>query len=95
LLFSSMKILNPREWLRDSKDLLCFSDNELEDLLKYYDVEYKRGFSRQNQIKTKNRNSLATAILDMLIRVSLEGSESSKFDYDHAYIIWKSQKRRT
>ncbi|CAI2192340.1 13756_t:CDS:2, partial [Funneliformis geosporum] len=83
------------KWLRDSKDLLCFSDNELEDLLKYYDVEYKRGFSRQNQIKTKNRNSLATAILDMLIRVSLEGSESSKFDYDHAYIIWKSQKRRT
>ncbi|CAI2198897.1 4996_t:CDS:2, partial [Funneliformis geosporum] len=36
LLFSSMKILNLREWPRDSEDLLCFGDNELEDLLKYY-----------------------------------------------------------
>ncbi|CAI2173091.1 5491_t:CDS:2 [Funneliformis geosporum] len=151
---------------RDSEDLLCFSDNELEDLLKYYEypnihnniqstalfdvnkcrqewvgfkmvvinnlfskdiniilplliqdysdifpniikliqliycisfssVEYERDFSRQNQIKTKNRNSLATDTLDMLMRVSLEGPESSKFDYDRAYIIWKSQKRRT
>ncbi|CAI2190355.1 5185_t:CDS:2, partial [Funneliformis geosporum] len=37
LLFSSMKILNLREWPRDSEDLLCFGDNELEDLLKYYE----------------------------------------------------------
>ena len=57
-------------------------------------VECERGFSRQNKIKTKDRNSLATNTLDMLIRISLEGSESSKFNYNRAYIIWSNQKRR-
>jgi len=57
-------------------------------------VECERGFSRQNQIKTKNRNLLTTDTLDMLMRVSLEGAESSKFDYNRAYIIWSNQKRR-
>ena len=57
-------------------------------------VECKRGFSKQNQIKTKNRNLLKTETLDMLMRVSLEGPESSKFNYDRAYTIWSNQKRR-
>ena len=57
-------------------------------------VECERGFSKQNQIKTKNRNLLKTETLDMLMRVSLEGPESSKFNYDRAYTIWSSQKRR-
>ena len=163
-LFTSMKILNPREWPKDSQDLLYFGDNELEDLLKYYEypnihngiqtlalfdinkcrqewagfkmvisnfsskdidiilplliqdyndvfpniikliqliycipfssVECERGFSRQNQIKTKNRNSLTTDTLDMLMRISLEGPDSSKFDYNRAYTIWNNQKKR-
>ena len=58
-------------------------------------VECERGFSRQNKIKTKNRNLLATDTLDMLMRISLEGPESSKFDYNHAYVVWSNQKRRT
>ena len=58
-------------------------------------VEYEHGFSRQNKIKTKDRNLLTTETLDMLMRISLEGLESSKFDYNHAYIVWKNQKRHT
>ena len=58
-------------------------------------VECERGFSRQNKIKTKDRNSLATNTLDMLMRVSLEGPESKEFNYNRAYTIWSSQKRRT
>jgi len=164
-LFTSMKILNLREWPKNPQDLLCFGDNELENLLKYYEypniynniqlpalfdinkcrqewagfkmvvannlsskdmdtilplliqdynyifpniikliqliycipfssVECERGFSKQNQIKTKNRNLLKTETLDMLMRVSLEGPESFKFNYDRAYTIWSNQKRR-
>ncbi len=164
-LFTSMKILNPREWPKNSQDLLFFGDDELENLLKYYEhpnihdnnqclplfdvnkcrqewagfkivvsnnlsskdidiilplliqdyndtfpniikliqliycipfssVDCERGFSRQNQIKTKSRNSLTTDTLDMLMRISLEGPESSKFNYNRAYTIWSSQKRR-
>ena len=36
-LFTSMKILNSRKWPKDSQELLHFGDNELEDLLKYYE----------------------------------------------------------
>ncbi|GET55864.1 zinc finger protein 862-like [Rhizophagus irregularis DAOM 181602=DAOM 197198] len=50
-------------------------------------VEYECGFSRQNQIKTKNRNLLTTNTLDMMICISLEGPESSKFDYNHALLF--------
>src|SRR6266540_1038772 len=31
-----MKILNPREWSKNSHELLYFGDKELENLLKYY-----------------------------------------------------------
>ena len=36
-LFTSMKILNSREWPNDSQELLWFGDNDLEILLKYYE----------------------------------------------------------
>ena len=161
-LLTSMKILNPREWPKDSQDLLFFGDDELENLLEYYkhpnihdnvqcsplfdvnkcrqewagfklvvsnnlsskdiniilplliqdysdsfpniikliqliycipfsSVECERGFSRQNQIKTKNRNSLTTDTLDRLMRISLEGPESSEFNYNRAYTIWNNE----
>jgi Domain of unknown function (DUF4371)/hAT family C-terminal dimerisation region len=164
-LFTSMKILNPREWPKNSQDLLFFGDDELENLLEYYkhpnihdniqcsplfdvnkcrqewagfkivvsnnlsskdidiilplliqdyndtfpniikliqliycipfsSVECERGFSRQNQIKTKTRNSLTTDTLDRLMRISLEGPDSLKFNYNRAYTIWSNQKRR-
>ncbi|CAI2185107.1 20591_t:CDS:2 [Funneliformis geosporum] len=47
-------------------------------------IECERGFSKQNKIKTKDRNSLATNTLDMLMRISLEEPESLKFNYDRA-----------
>ncbi|CAB4487085.1 unnamed protein product [Rhizophagus irregularis] len=165
-LFTSMKILNPREWPKESQELLWFGDNELENILKYYEcpnfhnniqlpaifdinkcreewarfkmiitnnfasndievilplliedyidvfpniikliqiaycipfssVECEHGFSRQNKIKTKDRNSLATNTLDMLMCISLEGPESKEFNYNRAYTIWSNQKRRT
>jgi hypothetical protein len=57
-------------------------------------IECEYSFSRQNQIKTKTRNSLITDTLDRLMRISLEGPESSKFDYNRAFTIWNNQKRR-
>ncbi len=50
-------------------------------------VKCEHSFSKQNKIKTKDRNLLATDTLDMLIRISLEEPESSKFDYNHAYVV--------
>jgi hypothetical protein len=35
-LFTSMKILNLREWPKEPQELLWFGDNELENILKYY-----------------------------------------------------------
>ena len=32
-----MKILNSQEWPKNFQDLLYFEDNELKDLLKYYE----------------------------------------------------------
>ncbi|GES92582.1 zinc finger protein 862-like [Rhizophagus clarus] len=36
-LFTSMKILNLREWPKESQELLWFGDNELGNILKYYE----------------------------------------------------------
>ena len=36
-LFTSMKILNPREWPNDSQELVLFGDNDLKILLKYFE----------------------------------------------------------
>ncbi|GBC17867.2 zinc finger protein 862-like [Rhizophagus irregularis DAOM 181602=DAOM 197198] len=139
-LFTSMKILNPQEWPKNSQDLLFFGDDELENLLEqewagfklvvsnnlsskdidiilplliqdyndtfpniikliqlvycipFSSVECECGFSRQNQIKTKSRNSLTTDTLDRLMCISLEGLESSKFNYNRAYTIWSNQR---
>ncbi|CAG8561910.1 14104_t:CDS:2, partial [Rhizophagus irregularis] len=139
-LFTSMKILNPQEWPKNSQDLLFFGDDELENLLEqewagfklvvsnnlsskdidiilplliqdyndtfpniikliqlvycipFSSVECECGFSRQNQIKTKSRNFLTTDTLDRLMCISLEGLESSKFNYNRAYTIWSNQR---
>jgi len=61
--------------------------------ISFSNVKCECDFSRQNKIKTKDRNSLAINMLDILMRIFLEGSESSKFNYNHAYIIWSNQKR--
>jgi hypothetical protein len=165
-LFTSMKILNSREWPNDSQELLLFRDNDLEILLKYFEqpnfhnniqfsalfnikkcreewagfkmitinnfssnnievllplliqnyndifpniikliqivycilfssVECERSFSRQNKIKTKDRNLLTTDTLDMLMRIFLEGPKSKNFNYTRVFTIWSNQKRCT
>ena len=50
-------------------------------------VKCECDFSRQNKIKTKDRNSLVTNILNMLIHIFLEGLENLKFNYNRVYII--------
>ena len=57
-------------------------------------VPCERGFSKQNLIKTKNRNNLSIDTLDKLLRVSLEDESVKNFDYKSAYHNWNSQKRR-
>ncbi len=53
----------------------------------FLSIEYKHSYSKQNKIKTKDRNLLAIDILDILMHILLEGSESLKFNYNHIYII--------
>ncbi len=53
----------------------------------FLSVECKYNFSKQNKIKTKDRNSLVTNILNMLIHIFLEGLENLKFNYNRVYII--------
>ena len=57
--------------------------------ISFSSIECERGFSRQNQIKTKSRNSLTTDTLDMLMRISLEEPKSSKFNYNRAYTVYR------
>ena len=58
-------------------------------------VECERSFSRQNKIKTKDRNLLTTDTLDMLMRIFLEGPKSKNFNYTRVFTIWSNQKRCT
>ena len=58
-------------------------------------VPCERGFSKQNLVKIKNRNSLSIDTLDKLLRVSLEDVLVKNFDDKSAYHNWSSQKRRS
>ena len=51
----------------------------------------ERGFSTLKRIKTAPRNRLKTQTLDMLIHTSSEGSEITKFNFDHAVTVWGSK----
>ena len=54
----------------------------------------ERGFSTQNRIKTKLRNRLKTARLDILMRLSEEGPPVGEMDYDRPAKIWSEAKER-
>ena len=57
-------------------------------------ADCERGFSTLKRIKTAPRNRLKTDTLDMLIHISSEGPESTKFDFDHAATVWASKTNR-
>ena len=47
-------------------------------------AEYERGFSSVKRIKTELRNRLKTETLDFLLRISTEGPDIEKFDFEKA-----------
>ncbi|XP_060589612.1 zinc finger protein 862-like [Ruditapes philippinarum] len=57
-------------------------------------VQCERGFSTQNRIKSKLRTSIKSETLDNLMRISEDGPDIMKFDFDRALKKWKSEKRR-
>ena len=57
-------------------------------------ADCERGFSTLKRIKTVPRNRLKTQTLDMLIRISSEGPEITKFNFDNAATVWGSKTNR-
>ncbi|CAG8825485.1 14660_t:CDS:1, partial [Dentiscutata erythropus] len=56
-------------------------------IISFSSVECKRGFSRQNLIKTKLRTTLNNDILNMLMMVGLEGADEAEFNFNDALDI--------
>ncbi|MCO5546617.1 hypothetical protein L7F22_000047 [Adiantum nelumboides] len=50
----------------------------------------ERGFSVQNVIKNKLRNSLTTKSMRTLMRISLEGPPLDEFNFDEATALWRN-----
>ena len=57
-------------------------------------ADCERGFSTVNGIKTDTRNWLKTTTLDMLIRLSSEGSSLKTFDFDATVDVWAQRNKR-
>ncbi|KAF7219382.1 zinc finger protein 862-like [Nothobranchius furzeri] len=57
-------------------------------------VSCERGFSTQNRIKTRFRNSLNNANLTNLMLISELGPPKEQFDFNRAFIKWKEMKQR-
>lgn len=57
-------------------------------------VDCERGFSKQNIIKDIRKSRLGLDTLDALMRVSLNGPESSNVDWHAVYEIWIDTKSR-
>ena len=54
----------------------------------------ERGFSVQNNIKTKSRNRLGGERLDEIMRIRINGPPVSDFRYDEAAAIFRAQRDR-
>lgn len=54
----------------------------------------ERGFSQQNLIKTRLRNSLKVENLENLMTIAINGSDMDKFDFGKAFAIWAKKKNR-
>lgn len=57
-------------------------------------VSCERGFSTQNRIKTKFRNSLNNTSLTNLMIISELGPSLEQFDFNRTIIKWKEMKMR-
>ena len=57
-------------------------------------AECERGFSVQNNIKTKSRNRLGGERLDEIMRIRINGPPVSDFRYDEAAAIFRAQRDR-
>ena len=57
-------------------------------------ADCKRDFSTLKRTKTAPRYRLKTQTLDMLIRISSEKSEITKFNFDNAATVWGSKTNR-
>ncbi|KAJ8313839.1 hypothetical protein KUTeg_008400 [Tegillarca granosa] len=57
-------------------------------------VECERGFSKQNLIKTKLRNRLATKVLENLMIISIDGPDQSDFCFTKAFQKWAENPHR-
>ncbi|CAG8702648.1 14385_t:CDS:1, partial [Cetraspora pellucida] len=62
--------------------------------ISFSSVEYERGFSKQNLIKTKLRTALNSDTLNMLMMVGLEGTDETEFNFNDALDIWHQMKKR-
>ena len=54
-------------------------------------ADCERGYSTLKRIKTAPRNRLKTQTLDMLIQISSEGPEITKFNFENAATVWGSK----
>ena len=57
-------------------------------------ADVERGFSVQNQIKTKLRNQLTPTMVNKLMMVCIEGGHHKTFDFDAVIEHWKAVKPR-
>ncbi len=62
--------------------------------LPIHTADCERGFSVQNQILTPSRNRLLPQNQDKLLRIRIEGGESSSFNFDKALDLWRHTKTR-
>ena len=57
-------------------------------------ADSERGFSCMNKIKTQLHNRLTVSSLDTLLRISIEGSDISQFDFSNAVTKWALLRNR-
>ncbi|XP_078695113.1 uncharacterized protein LOC144924045 [Branchiostoma floridae x Branchiostoma belcheri] len=63
-------------------------------LLPMRNVDCERGFSTQNRIKTRLRNSLSVKRLDTLMRISINGQVRADFNFHRAFVAWAAARNR-
>lgn len=54
----------------------------------------ERGFSSQNYVKTKSRNRITDERQNQLLRISINGPDSAKFDYQNAAVNFRAIRNR-
>ena len=77
-----------------SDDTLSSKLSSVALILPVSTADCERGFSTLKRIKTAPRNRFKTQTLDMLIRISSEGPEITKFNFDNAAVVWSSNTNR-